>query len=141
MTIKDSAKIMGYFPNQKESVVKNTLIIAQGIFKAKSVNLKEVKDELPDILGNRNTLPESNYRRLTRFFQMPDEEKEVLFKQMLAASINLIKEKKSNLVSAYLTIDGTKWQGPEGTRGFYTLTELVYSNKWSKYSIMVGRFS
>lgn len=68
MTLKIPAKIMGYFPDKKESVVKNALIVAQGIFKAKSVNLKEVKDELPDILGNRNTAPESNYRRLTRFF-------------------------------------------------------------------------
>lgn len=108
------AKIMGYFPDQKGSVIKNALIVAQGIFKAKSVNLKEVKDELPDILGNRDTTPESNYRRLTRFFQLPDKEKEKLFKQMLTASINLIKEKKSNLTTAYLTIDGTKWQGPEG---------------------------
>ena len=125
MTIKIPVKIMGYFPEQKESVIKNALIVAQGIFKAKSVNLKEVKDELPDILGNRDTVPESNYRRLTRFFQLPDEEKEILFKQMLAASINLINEKKSNLVNAFLTIDGTKWQGPEGFIHLLSLCVVV----------------
>jgi len=114
MTIKIPAKIMGYFPDQKESVIKNALIVAQGIFKAKSVNLQEVKDELPDIIGKKTTAPESNYKRLTRFFLLPDEEKQKLFKQMLTASINLINEKQSKLSTAFLTIDGTKWQGPEG---------------------------
>ena len=114
MTIEIPTKIMGYFPDQKESVIKNALIVAQGIFKAKSVNLKEVKDELPDILGNQETAPESNYKRLTRFFLLPDEAKQHLFKQMLTASINLLNEKPSNLATAFLTIDGTKWQGPDG---------------------------
>lgn len=112
--MKIPTKIMEYFSEQKESVIKNALIVAQGIFKAKSVNLKEVKDELPDILKNKKTQPESNYRRLTRFFEMPDEEKEALFKDMLKASLSMIQAKKAHLVNAYLTIDGTKWQGPEG---------------------------
>jgi len=109
-----SSKIMEYFPEQKESVIKNALIVAQGIFKAKSVNLKEVKDELPDITGKKTTQPESNYKRLVRFFELPDEEKETLFKSMLQASLNMVQAKKSHLVNAFLTIDGTKWEGPQG---------------------------
>ena len=109
-----STKIMEYFPEQKESVIKNALIVAQGIFKAKSVNLKEVKDELPDILGKKTTQPESNYKRLIRFFQLSDEEKEGLFKSMLQGSLRMVQAKKTHLVNAFLTIDGTKWEGPEG---------------------------
>lgn len=114
MTIEISDKVKEYFPDQDETVVKNALIVAQGIFKAKSVNLKEVKDELPDILGNKQTQPESNYKRLTRFFQLSEEEKESLWQALLKASVSLLAEKESKLAQAYLTIDGTKWEGPEG---------------------------
>lgn len=65
MVLQISNKLTSYFGEIKESTVKNAFITLQGIFKAKSVNLNEVKLALPEILENRTTDIESHYRRLT----------------------------------------------------------------------------
>lgn len=40
------------FGEVRKSIIKNMVITLQGIFHAKSVNLAEVKDELPRLLEN-----------------------------------------------------------------------------------------
>jgi len=114
MTLEIPAKIIEYFPDHKASVVKNMLLLAQGIYKAKSVNLEEVKNELPDLLANKTTLPDSHYKRLTRFFLLPEKERIKLSQKLLAASLKVLGAEKRHLVNSYLTLDGTKWKGPEG---------------------------
>jgi len=105
LSIKD--KFKEYFPKLKSTVLKNVLIVAFGIFKAKSVNLNEVKLELPSILNNKKTSLDSHYRRLTRFFTLSDEEKSGLSEALLKASLRMLGRKKKHLQSSYLTLDGT----------------------------------
>ena len=64
MVLQINDKLTSYFGGIKESIVKNTFITLQGIFKAKSVNLNEVKLVLPEILDNRTTGIESYYMRI-----------------------------------------------------------------------------
>ena len=98
MVLKIKDKLSEYFPDTKKSVVKNALITAQGIFKAKSVNLNEVKQLLPEILENKKTELDSHYRRLTRFFCLPNEEKLELSKTLLKVGLLLIGRHKSHLL-------------------------------------------
>ena len=80
-------EITSYFPDYPEHLVKNLLVTTEGIFAAKSTNLNEVKDELGTILQNQQTTkPESNYKRLLRFFQLKDCELESLSKSLLCIS-------------------------------------------------------
>lgn len=110
MVLQINDKLTSYFREIKKSTVKNAFITLQGIFKAKSVNLNEVKLALPEILDNRTTDIESHYRRLTRFFNLPNEEKEELSKSLLCVSLVLLGKSKKNLNKSYLTLDGTKWE-------------------------------
>lgn len=110
MVLQINDKLTSYFREIKGSTVKNAFITLQGIFKAKSVNLNEVKLVLPEILDNRTTDIESHYRRLTRFFNLPNEEKEELSKSLLCVSLVLLGKSKKNLNKSYLTLDGTKWE-------------------------------
>ena len=84
-----------YFSSHAEHQVKNLFITAEGIFRAKTTNLNEVKDELGNILENQDTTkPESNYKRLIRFFQMSDEEKQELSKSVLCCMLLFIRVKR-----------------------------------------------
>lgn len=110
MTLEIPVKISDKFPEVRPSVLKNMIITLQGIFKAKSVNLVEVSEELPQILNTKEVQVDSHYRRLTRFFNISDKEKEHLIPNLLKLGQSLLVAKKSHLVNCYLTLDGTKWQ-------------------------------
>jgi len=102
-------EITPFFSNQPDHVLKNLLITTEGIFAAKSTNLNLVKDELGNILENQDrTKPESNYKRLIRFFQMNDIEKQELTKSLLCVCFCVLglKGKKPK----YLSLDGTSWE-------------------------------
>lgn len=125
MVLQINDKLTSFFTDIKESVVKNAMIVLQGIFKAKSVNLNEVKLVLPEILDNRTTSIESHYKRLTRFFNLPDEEKRQLSERLLCISLVLLGQTKKNLSQAYLTLDGTKWSYDGGYIHLLTLCIVV----------------
>ena len=102
-------EISSYFSKYPDHVVKNLLVTTQGIFAAKSTNLNEVKDELGNILENQETTkPASNYKRLIRFFQLSDEEKQDLVKSLLCVGFCLLGLKGAK--PKYLTLDGTSWK-------------------------------
>lgn len=102
-------EITSFFSKQPCHVIKNLLITTQGIFAAKSTNLNEVKDELGNILQNQETTKaESNYKRLIRFFQMDDKEKEELVKSILCVGFCLLGLKGNP--PKYITLDGTSWE-------------------------------
>ena len=62
-------EIREYFSGIKENMVINFLITSEAIFSARTSNLNKAKDELNNILVNQSTTrPDSNYKRLTRFF-------------------------------------------------------------------------
>lgn len=98
------------------------MICTQGVYAAKSTNLNEVKDELGVILGNQSTTkPGSNYQRLIRFFNIPDEEKEGLLKSLLFLGLYLLKLKGRK--PKYLALDGTSWE--YGAKKIHLLTLSV----------------
>jgi len=114
-----------FFPNQEDHVIQNLLICTQGIYAAKSTNLNEVKDHLGVILGNQSTTkPESNYQRLLRFFNIPDEEKADLVKSLLFLGFYLLKLKGRK--PKYLALDGTSWE--YGVKKIHLLTLSVVIN-------------
>ena len=76
MTIPLTSEIKPFFSVFEEHVIKIFLTTAQGILSARTTNLNIVKDKLPGILENQqNTKPDSNYKRLIRFFNMDDADK------------------------------------------------------------------
>ncbi len=97
-------QITTFFPKHDKTVVKNLLITTEGIFESESTNLNKVKKKLGKVTGNLETKPESNYKRLIRFFNT--EEKRELIKSLVCLSMYLIGKKKS---VKYLTLDGTSW--------------------------------
>lgn len=100
-------KIKVYFPDQKKSSVKNLLIMCASIFEAESTNLNKVKRKIGKITGNLQSSPAANYRRSTRFFNLPDEEKRALMRILVFLIVFLIKDKEK---IKYLTLDGTSWE-------------------------------
>ena len=114
-----------FFSKHEDHVVKNLLICAQGIYAAKTTNLNEVKDQLGVILGNQKTTkPESNYQRLIRFFNIPDEEKLDLVKSLLFMGFYLLKLKGRK--PKYLALDGTSWE--YGLKKIHLLTLSIVIN-------------
>jgi len=118
-------EISSYFSKYPDHVVKNLLVTTQGIFAAKSTNLNEVKDELGNILKNQETTkPSSNYKRLIRFFQLSDEEKQDLVKSLLCVGFCLLSSKGTK--PKYLTLDGTSWK--LGNKKIHLITLAIVIN-------------
>lgn len=134
MKLPTSDEIKKHFPNIAEFVLKNTLAVSEGIFTSRTTNLNIVKDKMGHILGNtETTLPESNYKLLTRYFLTSDPqkdaqgvldaEKKALIKGLLCMSFCLMGAKAKPL---YLTLDGTSWE--LGTKKIHILTLCVVLN-------------
>lgn len=104
MALPLTEQITMFFPKHDKTVVKNLLITAEGIFESESTNLNKVKKKLGRVTGNLKTKPESNYKRLIRFFNT--EEKRELIKSLVCLSMYLLGKKQS---TKYLTLDGTSW--------------------------------
>jgi hypothetical protein len=115
-------QITSFFKNHNESVVKNLMIVTQGVFCARSTNLNLVKDELGNLLHNQEqTKPESNYKRLTRFFNLGDEEKAKLATALLSLSFFLLNGRIRK--PKHLIVDGTSWE--LGDRPIHLITLAV----------------
>lgn len=125
MVLKINDKLSSFFTTIKASVVKNMFVVLLGIFKAKSVNLNEVKEVLPEILKNNSTQLDSHYKRLIRFFNLPDKEKRELSESLLCISLVLLGQSKKHFNQAYLTLDGTKWEYEGGYIHLLTLCIVV----------------
>ena len=124
MLLPPKDEITLFFPDHEDHIIKNLLICTQGIYAAKSTNLNEVKDELGTILINQSTTkPESNYQRLIRFFNIPDEEKEAMIKSLLFFSFYLLKSKGKQ--PKYLALDGTSWEYGEKKIHLLTLSIVI----------------
>jgi len=104
MALPLNGEITEFFPKHNKTAIKNLLITSEAIFESESTNLNKVKKKLGKVTGNLLTKPESNYKRLTRFFNI--EEKRELVKGLVCLSLCLL-EGKSKI--KYLTLDGTSW--------------------------------
>lgn len=109
-----------YFANHDRTVVKNLLITAESIFEAGTTNLNRAKDKVGNITGNTETQPDSNYKRLTRFFTV--EEKRELVKSLLCLCCCMLDSK---VRVEYLALDGTSWECGEKDIHLLTLS-IVY---------------
>jgi hypothetical protein len=119
------SEITTFFPDHEEHDVRNLFITVQGIHAARTTNLNKVKDKLSLIIGNGcKTKPESNYKRLTRFFQLPDKEKAGLIKALLCLCMYTLRQKGGK--PKYLVLDGTSWE--LGTKKIHLLTLGVLVN-------------
>jgi len=109
-----------YFSNHSKTDVKNLLITAESIFESETTNLNKAKKKVGQITGNLLTDPSSNYRRLTRFFNLPEKRKLVKSIMMIVCCMLDGKEKIK-----YLTLDGTSWH--LGDKKIHLLTlSIVY---------------
>ncbi len=112
-------EITSYFTNHRRSVVKNLLILAQGILNSRTTNLNLIKEELSTIIGNgQQTLPSSNYKRLIRFFKISSDEQNRLLRSLQQFSLSLLSLKSRS--PRYLVLDGTAWS--LGKKKFHLLT-------------------
>ncbi len=109
-----------HFADHKASTVKNLLITAESIFESETTNLNKAKNKVGNITGNTSTKPESNYKRLTRFFTV--EEKRELVKSLLCLCCCMLDSK---MEIKYLALDGTSWE--DGEKDIHLLTlSVVY---------------
>lgn len=120
MTLPLPRQFSEYFKHHDKTVVKNLLITAESIFESQSTNLNKVKDKVGQITGQTNTKPESNYKRLTRFFTV--EEKEELVRSLLCVCCCMLDSK---MAIKYLALDGTSWEIGEKKIHLITLS-VVY---------------
>jgi hypothetical protein len=105
MSIPLPVQFTEYFESHNQTVVKNMLILGEAIFEAQTTNLNKAKDKVGQITGNRATKPESNYKRLTRFFETQD--KRQIVKGLLCVCMCLLS---SDEKIKYLALDGTSWE-------------------------------
>ena len=120
MALPLPAQFSEYFEHHEKSDVKNLLITAESIFEAETTNLNRAKNKVGQITGNTETKPESNYKRLTRFFTV--EEKQELVKSLLCICCCMLDTK---VKIKYLALDGTSWEF--GDKKIHLLTlSVVY---------------
>lgn len=109
-----------YFEKHNQAVVKNLLIIAEAVFEVQSTNLNKAKDKVGRITEKLSTKPESNYKRLTRFFQT--EKKRDLITSLLCICFCMLDSREK---IKYLALDGTSWE--LGDKKIHVLTlSVVY---------------
>ena len=132
MTIPLTSEIKPFFSVFEEHVIKNFLTTAQGILSARTTNLNIVKDKLPGILENQqNTKPDSNYKRLIRFFNMDDADKQALIEAILCFSFYLLRLKAKNI--KYLALDGTSWENGNKNIEAYVPEKCKITNDLAKF--------
>ncbi len=109
MTIPLTQQVTRFFTNYNDHIVRNLLVVSQAVFASKTTNLNRAKDQVSAILENQDTtMPESNYKRMIRFFNLPDEEKERLVESLLYCCFFLLNPQARQI--KYLTLDGTSWE-------------------------------
>ena len=105
MSIPLPVQFTEYFESHNSTVVKNMLILGEAIFEAQTTNLNKAKDKVGQIAGNRATKPESNYKRLTCFFETQD--KLEIVKGLLCVCMCLLSADEQ---MKYLVLDATSWE-------------------------------
>jgi hypothetical protein len=115
-SVKDIAKLYSSLLDKSKelhgllnpTLVKNLLIVACGILVKETVNLNKIKNHVGCLAGNPKTLPDSHYRRLTRFFAQPVAKRH-LWKWLMSWVISYIRQWDGRSRSLFLTLDGTTW--------------------------------
>lgn len=115
-------KFTTLFDNHGLSAVRNLHLMVQLLLLARTVTLWKLKDYVGMALGNTAVLPESHYRRLTRFFnkqsKQPDFQLEV--QRQLLRVLRRLKY-------THLLLDGTSWKRGEHKYHYMVLSVLAGS--------------
>ncbi len=91
------------------ALLNNLLVVGCAILLKETVNLNKLKNHVGLLLGNRQTKPDSHYKRLIRFFNDKTAQQK-LWKGLVVWLLDYIKRWDSRSRSLYLTLDGTSWQ-------------------------------
>ena len=91
------------------TLLKNLVLVGCAILLKETVNLNKLKNGLGLLLSNDQTLPNSHYRRLTRFFDEPVAKRH-LWKWLMSWLIDYIRRWGGHAQCLFLTLDGTTWQ-------------------------------
>jgi hypothetical protein len=91
------------------ALLKNLVIVGCAILLKETVNLNKLKNALGLLLENEQTLPNSHYRRLTRFFG-DWFAKRHLWKGLMKWVIAYIRGWDGRSRSLFLVLDGTSWE-------------------------------
>lgn len=109
MSLPIPSQITSFFSDHADHVVGNLFTVTQGVFESRTTNLNVVKERLPNILAVGDQVQmDSHYKRLIRFFQLPDEEKHRLVHALLSVSFLFLHTKGGK--PKYLALDGTSWE-------------------------------
>ena len=106
------------------TLLKNLVIVGCAILLKETVNLNKLKNALGLLLANQDTLPNSHYRRLTRFFDQPVAKRH-LWKWLMIWLIHYIRQWDGRSMSLFLTFDATCWEFGQ-TRIQLLVLSLVY---------------
>ena len=116
-----------YFLDFKDSLIKNLLLVCNTIIISRSTNLSVMKDYLPQLLENEQTVSCSHYKRLIRsggvpLFNISDS----VNSKLIDCILGMIYKTLSGSVK-YLILDGTQWK--RGKKCVHLLTLcIVYHN-------------
>lgn len=115
-------KFTTLFDNHGLSAVRNLHLMVQLLLVARTVTLWKLKDYVGMALGNTAVLPESHYRRLTRFFGKQSEQPE--FQLDIQRQIFKVLRR---LKYTHLLLDGTSWKRGEQKYHYMVLSVLAGS--------------
>ena len=93
----------------RPALLKNLVVVGCAILLKETVNLNKLKNALGLLLEKEQTLPNSHYRRLTRFFD-EDWAKRHLWKGLMKWVIAYIRQWDGRSMSLFLVLDGTCWE-------------------------------
>jgi hypothetical protein len=107
-----------YFLDFRESLIENLLLVCNAIIISRSTNLSVMKDYLPQLLENEQTVSCSHYKRLIRFFNISDSASNKLIDCILGMIYKTLSESVK-----YLILDGTQWK--RGKKCVHLLTLCI----------------
>lgn len=115
-------KFTNLYDNHGLSAVRNLHLMVQLLLLARTVTLWKLKDYVGMALGNTGVLPDSHYRRLTRFFGKQSEQPE--FQLDVQRQIFRVLRR---LKYTHLLLDGTSWKRGEQKYHYMVLSVLAGS--------------
>ena len=128
-SVKDIAKLYSSLLDKVKTqtlsisptLIKNVLIVGCAIIVKETVNLNKLKNQMGILLDKQTTLPDSHYRRLTRFFDNHIAKRH-LWKWLMIWVLDYVRRWDGRSLSLFLTLDGTSW-----TFGQFKIQLLVLS--------------
>ena len=113
-----SSEISKYFLDFKDSLIQNLFLVCNAVIMARSTNLNLMKDYLPQLLENDQTVSCSHYKRLFRFFNLAES----THNQLVECILGMVFRVLSGHIK-YLILDATVWE--RGSKCYHLLTLCV----------------